>query len=265
MTFNTIRLEEDARGIATLTLARADKHNAMNAEMIAELTRAAHLISKSETIRVVILTGDGRSFCAGGDLGWMREQLDKPQDERVAEGMKLATMLRALDDLPKPLIAKVQGNAFGGGVGMMCVSDIVIAADHSMFGLTETKLGLIPATIGPYVVRRLGEGRARRIFMNATLFGAALGRRLGLVSETTDAASLDALVADEATAFLNCAPEAVAHSKAFCKYLARTPGDNSDYSAEQLAERWAHEESREGITAFFDKRKASWAKVDTHD
>ncbi|MEM8836852.1 MAG: enoyl-CoA hydratase-related protein, partial [Pseudomonadota bacterium] len=165
--YETIALTEDEDGIASLILDRPEKHNALSAQMIDELTLVAGEISASETIRAVILKANGKSFCAGGDLNWMKAQMDKPDDEKVREGMKLATMLRALDDLPKPLIACVTGNAFGGGLGMMCVADIVLSVPGAKFGLTETRLGLIPATIGPYVVRRLGEGPSRRIFMNA--------------------------------------------------------------------------------------------------
>ena len=256
--FEMIRLDETDNGIATLTLARPDKHNALNAQMIAELTQAAQVITESETIRAVILTGEGKSFCAGGDLNWMREQAEKPADEKVAEGMKLATMLRALDDLPKPLIAKVQGNAFGGGVGMMCVSDIVIAVSPIKWGLTETRLGLIPATIGPYVVQRLGEGNARRCFMNSKIFDAAAGERLGLISDVVEADALDESALSEAKAFLNCAPGAVASAKSLAKHLARSTDDPMAYTADRLAERWANEECADGIEAFFNKSKAPW-------
>ena len=260
MTYQTITLEEDERGIATLSLARGEKHNAINSEMMAELTAAAHAIAESDTIRVVILAAEGRSFCAGADLNWMREQADKSEAERVNEGIKLATMFQALDDLPKPLIGKIHANAFGGGIGMMCVCDIVLAADHAQFCVTETKLGLIPATIGPFVSRRLGEGAMRRLFMNAKIFNCDVGLQFGLVSEVFEAETLNAGVMREAEAFLKCAPTAVSDAKAFAKYLARTAGDHTDYTAARLADRWANDESAEGISAFFDKRKARWVQ-----
>lgn len=262
MTYETIVLEEDTRGIATLTLNRPDKHNALSAQMIAELTEVAGAISESKTIRVVILAGEGKSFCAGGDLGWMKAQTTKSDDEKVKEGMKLATMLQALDDLPKPLIAKVEGSAFGGGLGMMCVSDIVIAANRAKFGLTETKLGLIPATIGPYVVRRLGEGHARRVFMNSAIFDTEEALRIGLISKAVFIEDLDQAALIEAEAFLNCAPNAVADAKTFCKTLARTTDNMKNMSAEALAGRWKSPESHEGIAAFFEKRKPSWAPAE---
>lgn len=258
MTYQTIRLTQDRNGIARLILARAEKHNALNAEMIRELTEAARLIDASRTIRAVILEAEGKTFCAGGDLNWMRDQRERPEAERVREGMMLATMLCALDDMSKPLIAKVQGNAFGGGVGMMCVADIVITSDQAMFGLTETRLGLIPATIGPYVVRRIGEGAARQIFMNSKVFDAVLAVQTGLASAMVSSGELEAHVAREALAFLECAPGAVAEAKAFAKHCARTTGDLTAYTTEKLAARWANPEAAEGISAFFEKRKAAW-------
>ena len=168
--FETLQIARDARGVATLQLARAEKHNALNATMISELRYAARLLGDDESVRVVILAAAGKSFCAGGDLGWMREQAEHDRTTKMAESSRLAHMLHAIDNLPKPVIAQVQGPAYGGGLGMLSVCDIVIATTGARFGFTETRLGLIPATIGPYVVRRLGEGRARQVFMNARIF-----------------------------------------------------------------------------------------------
>ena len=149
MTFETISIAEDERGIATLTLNRPEKHNSMSAQMIAELGKAAGQLAAADDIRAVILTGAGDSFCAGGDLSWMREQFEADRKTRMAEARKLAMMLKALNELPKPLIGRVQGQAFGGGGGLMSVCDTVVAVDSARFGLTEVRLGLIPATIGP--------------------------------------------------------------------------------------------------------------------
>ncbi len=167
MSLETLRLTWDDQGIATLTLNAPEKHNALSPAMIAELTSVAARINADPAIRVVILAGEGASFCAGGDLGWMRQQMTATREQRMAEARKLAEMLYALNTLEKPLIGRVQGNAFGGGVGMISVCDVAIAAEGVKLGLTETKLGLIPATISPYVLARMGEGRARRVFMSA--------------------------------------------------------------------------------------------------
>ena len=187
---DTIRIDRDDRGVATLWLTRAEKHNALSRPMMDELTRAAADLGADPAVRVVILAADGGSFCAGGDLGWMREQMAADDATRREGARALAGMLSALNLLPKPLIARVQGNAFGGGVGMMAVSDIVVAADTARFGLTEVRLGLIPATIGPYVLARMGEPAARRVFFLARLFDAGEAVDLNLVSRRVAAADL---------------------------------------------------------------------------
>jgi methylglutaconyl-CoA hydratase len=259
MSYETLKLDIDARGAARLTMTRPDKHNAMNALVIRELGDAAAALSSDERVRVVVLAGDGKSFSAGADLGWMQEQWAKDRAGRIAEAGKLAQMLRALDDLPQPLIARVQGPAYGGGVGLMAVSDIVIASAEAKFALTETRLGLIPATIGPFVVRRIGEGHARRVFLNAKPFDAAQAHHMGLVSAVVAAEGLDTAVEVEVTAALQCAPGATRDAKALAKHLARHPAsDLATYSIEQLADRWESEEAQAGIEAFFAKVKAPW-------
>ena len=156
--YETIQIDIDAAGVATLTLSRPDKHNALSGEMIAEIHAAATAFDGDDRVRVVVLRGAGRSFCAGGDLAWMKAQINATPEDRAAAAKKLAAMLGAVNSLSKPVIAAVQGAAFGGGVGLACVSDKVIASEAATFGLTETKLGLIPATIGPYVLARMGRG-----------------------------------------------------------------------------------------------------------
>ena len=257
--FETIRIEKDARGVATLWLARAEKHNALSARMIAELTQAANLLGDDRDVRVVVLAGEGKTFCAGGDLGWMREQMAADTETRAAGARDLAMMLFALNTLPKPLIARVHGNAFGGGVGMMSVSDIVIAADTATFGLTEVRLGLIPATIGPYVLARMGEDKARRVFFSARLFGADEGERLNLVSRVVGPDALDQAVEDEVAPFLSAAPGAVAAAKAQCRaYGPPIDPARIEDSIARLVAVWEGDEAPEGIAAFFDKRKAGW-------
>ncbi|MDO5705906.1 MAG: crotonase/enoyl-CoA hydratase family protein, partial [Paracoccus sp. (in: a-proteobacteria)] len=215
--FETIRIDTDARGVATLWLARADKHNALSAQMIADLTQAAKQLGDDPAVRAVVLAAEGKSFCAGGDLGWMREQIAADAETRAAGARNLAMMLNALNTLPKPLIARVHGNAFGGGVGMMAVSDVVIAADTATFGLTEVRLGLIPATIGPYVLARMGEDKARRVFFSARLFGAAEAERLNLVSRVVAPETLDGAIEAEIAPYMAAAPGAVAAAKAQCR------------------------------------------------
>lgn len=257
--FETITLETDARGVCTLTLNRPDKHNAMSGQMLQELTLAAKRLAADDTVRVVVLTGAGKSFCAGGDLGWMRQQMDADAETRGREARVLAEMLMALNTLPKPVIGALQGNAFGGGVGMASVCDVAIGADHLKMGLTETRLGLIPATIGPYVIARMGEAKARRVFMSARLFGAAEAVELGLLAKAVPADQLAEAVEAEVAPYLNCAPGAVAAAKQLARDLGPRLDDTViDHTIEALVERWEGEEAREGISAFFEKRKPGW-------
>lgn len=259
MNMQTIEIEIDARGVATLWLARADKHNALNAAMMAELTQAARVLGADDTVRVVVLAARGATFCAGGDLGWMQEQMAADAETRGREAAKLAWMLQALNTLPKPLIGRVQGNAFGGGVGMASVCDIAIGVDTALMGLTETRLGLIPATIGPYVCARMGEARARRVFMSGRRFGASEAVDLGLLARAVPAADLDAAIEAEVTPYLDCAPQAVARAKALLRHLGPVIDEATiAHTIGELTACWEGEEAVEGIGAFFAKRKPRW-------
>lgn len=257
--FTTITIDCDTRGVARLTLARPDKHNALSAEMIVELTEATGRLARDPLVRAIVLAGAGESFCAGGDLGWMRAQMAADGATRTREATKLAMMLNALNTCPKPVIGRVHGNAFGGGVGLMAVCDVALGATGARFGLTETRLGLIPATIGPYVLARMGEAMARRIFMSARLFDADEAVALGLLARAVAVADLDAAVEAEVTPYLACAPGAVAEAKALARRLG-PPIDEAviALSIGALVRRWESPEAAEGIAAFFDKRAASW-------
>jgi len=192
----------------------------MNGAMIAELSTACARIAADDGIRAVILSGgEARSFCAGGDLSWMRAQMGMDRETRMAEARILATMLRDLNEVPKPVIGRIHGNAFGGGVGLASCCDVAIGVEGSKLGLTETRLGLIPATIGPYVVARMGEARARRVFMSARLFEAAEARELGLLARVVIPEALDAAVEREVAPYLSASPVAVASAKALTRRL----------------------------------------------
>lgn len=250
--YETIKVGVDARGVATVTLDRPDKHNAMDAGMIADLSDVATRLGNDPLVRVVVLAAAGRTFCAGGDLGWMRAQAGQDRDTKIAEARTLADMLAAWNALPKPVVARVQGPAYGGGIGLMAVSDIVVAIDGIRFGLTETRLGLIPATIGPFVVRRMGEGHARRVFLTGKPFDTAFAQRCGLVSEVCAPEALDELVEAECVAALACAPGAVAAAKALCLSLGGDPvAGHIERTVEALADRWETDEAGERIAAFF--------------
>lgn len=258
--YETIRLERDARGVVHLWLARAEKHNALGAQMIGEITRAIAELGADDTVRVVVLAAEGASFCAGGDLKWMQANIAASPEERAASARTLAEMLAALDTCPKPVIGRIHGNAFGGGIGMMSVCDVAVGGPQARFGLTETRLGLTPATISPYVVARMGAAKARRVFMSARLFGAEEARDLGLLARVVAPEELDAAVEAEVVPYLACAPGAVADAKALVRMLAG--GDKShiqDATIAALVARWESPEAVEGISAFFEKRKPGWA------
>jgi len=257
--FETVRIETDARGVATLWLARADKHNALSGLMIDELTMAAAQLGADDAVRVVVLAAEGKSFCAGGDLKWMQAQMTATADERRIEARKLADMLFALNTLPKPLIGRVQGNAFGGGIGMISVCDVAVGAAGARFGLTEVRLGLIPATISPYVLARMGEGKARRVFMSARLFDAHEARDLDLLARVVSPEDMDAAIEAEVAPYLQAAPGAVAESKRLTRMLGSpiTP-EIIDATIDRLVATWEGDEAPEGIAAFFDRRKPRW-------
>lgn len=259
--YETLSIERDERGVATLWLDREDKHNAMSGAMIEELAQAAAALAADETVRVVILAAKGKSFCAGGDLRWMQDQMAASAEERRAGARKLAMALFALNTLPKPLIARVQGNAFGGGIGMISVADVAIGAQGAKFGLTEVKLGLIPATISPYVLARMGEDKARRVFMSARLFDAEEARALNLLAKVVAPEALDDAVEAEVLPYLSAAPGAVAESKRLARMLgpAITP-EIVDATIDRLVTTWEGDEARDGIAAFFAKRKAPWVR-----
>jgi len=231
----------------------------MSGQMIAELTQAAKALAKDQAVRVVVLAARGKSFCAGADLGWMRDQFNAPPEERRIEATKLAHMLQALNTLPKPLIGRVHGNAFGGGVGMMCVCDMAIGVTGAQFGLTETKLGVTPATISPYVIARMGEAKARRVFMSSRRFDAGEAVALNLLASVVEPDQLDAAVEVEIAAYLQCAPGAVAAAKALARSLGPVIDETViDMSVASLVDRWGSQEIKEGLAAFFEKRDANW-------
>lgn len=257
--YETITLEVDEDGIANLTLNRPEKHNAMNAKMISELSDAAQKCARESDIRAVILRANGKSFCAGGDLGWMRAQASADRAGKINQASALANMLFELYQLPKPLIAIVQGAAYGGGIGLMSVCDIVFAHPSCKLSLTETRLGLIPATIGPFVIKRLGEGGARQVFFTGKTFDPDYALNLGLVSRVTE--NLERAVEAEITSILKTAPGAVARAKALClKLSGGVCQEDIDHSISELADTWESEEAQLGIAAFFNQVKPDWVK-----
>ncbi|GGL73148.1 crotonase/enoyl-CoA hydratase family protein [Wenxinia marina] len=257
---DTLTTEIDGQGVATVTLNLPDSRNALSGAMIGELTEAAEHLGADPSIRAVVLRGAGKVFCAGGDLTWMKAQIAATRAERIAEATRLADMFGRLNEMPKPLIVRIHGGAFGGGVGLACVADVAVAAEGTTFGLTETKLGLIPATISPYVIARMGEGRARQVFMSSRTFDADEAVRLGIVARVVPEPELDDAVRAEVEPFLHVAPGAVAASKR----LARELGPRIDAQVVaatilRLADTWEGDEAAHGIDAFLSRTKPRWA------
>jgi methylglutaconyl-CoA hydratase len=245
--------------VATVTLRRPEVRNALNAALIEELTHAFTSLAAEPDVRVVLLAAEGKSFCAGGDLNWMREAAGYGFEENVEDALRLARMLKAIYDCPKPVIARVQGAAFGGGAGLVAACDLAVAVESAPFCFSEVKLGLIPSVISPFVLTRLTPGEARRRFLTAETFAAVEARRIGLIAETApDEAALDAQVGAWTEALVRNGPEAMAA----CKRVLDDSGSDWETvmreTALRLAERRASAEGREGVQAFLEKRAPSW-------
>ncbi|MGR3463718.1 crotonase/enoyl-CoA hydratase family protein [Limimaricola sp.] len=258
MSYETLKLETDDRGVLTVTLNAPERRNALSAKLMDELTALSR--AEGTQARAVVLRGAGEVFCAGGDLTWMQAQIRADRDGRRHEARRLAGMLNALNTMPSPLIGRVHGGAYGGGVGLACICDVVVAEEATRFGFTETKLGIIPATISPYVLARMGEGRARQVFMSARIFDAHEAVRLGIATRAVAQADLDAAVEAEVAPYLKIARGAAARAKA----LARSLGPRIDDAVieatiDRLVEAWESPEAEEGIAAFLEKRPARWA------
>ena len=265
----------EASGIVYLCLNQPDRHNALSPEMIAALHAAFVRLGDDPGCRLICLKAapsnkqrPGRkaavgSFCAGGDLQWMREQIEAPRTSRMAEAAKLANLLRVMNGFPKPLLCAVDGNAFGGGIGVLAVCDEVLAADNLTFGLTETRLGLIPATISPYVVARIGAPAARALFMSARLFDSQMAHRIGLVTNLVPAVDFATATNAMIAPYLAASPGAMQAAKALIGRLTPATDDAVvDMTIAALADCWDHPDAGEGVDAFFAKRPPAWAKPD---
>ncbi len=250
------------RQVATITLNRPQLHNAFDDVVIRHLTEAIIAAGEDPRARVVVLAANGKSFSAGGDLNWMRRMAGYSDDENLADAEALAWLMMKLDRCPKPTIARVQGSAFGGGVGLVAACDMAVAAEGVQFSLSEVRLGLMPSVVGPYVVRAIGERAARRYFLTAERFDAAEAHRLGLVHEVVAADQLDAVVDRLIAALVQGGPVAEAEAKLLARYLADRPIDEVviPETARRIADMRASPEGREGVQAFLDKRKPAWVK-----
>lgn len=249
-----------AGGVTTVTINRPEVRNAFNDEVITEMTAVVHELGKRPEVRCIVLAGNGPAFCAGGDLNWMKSIAGYTREQNLQDASGLARMLEVLDTCPQPTVARVHGDAYAGGMGLVAACDIAIAADTVQFCLSEVRLGLIPATISPYVVRAMGARAAHRWFLTAERFSAAEAHRIGLVHEAVPADQLDAKVGEITQALVNAGPEAVKK----CKQLVHDVAGREITSGlirrtvEGIADIRVSDEGREGVRAFLEKRKPNW-------
>lgn len=252
-----VRVEGDA---VTVTLNRPEVHNAFNEDAIAEITDCFERIGRDEEVRLVVLTGAGKSFCAGGDLNWMQKSVKYTKKQNLVDAKRLSSMLHAVNDCPKPVVARIQGNALGGGCGMVAACDVSIAAEGAQFGFTEVKLGIVPAAIGPFVVRKIGESHARHHFLLGDRFGATQARHIGLVHYAVAADQLDAKVAEVVAGLRTGGPKAMGEAKMLVQAMIARPETADKVCVETIARLRVGSEGQEGLRAFLEKRRPRWSK-----
>jgi methylglutaconyl-CoA hydratase len=246
--------------VARITLSRPEVRNAFNDAVIAELTEAFQSLGQRDDVRAIVLAAEGPAFCAGADLNWMRRMADYTRAENLADAAKLAEMLRVMFECPKPTVARVQGDVFAGGVGLVAACDMVVSVDTATYCLSEVKLGLMPATISPYVIRAMGARAAHRYFLTAERFSAAEAHRIGLVHEVVGADALDAKVDELLKALTSASPNAVRACKRLVQDVAgrEITADLIEHTVAGIADIRASDEGREGVQSFLNKRKPSW-------
>jgi methylglutaconyl-CoA hydratase len=247
-------------GVATVTLNRPELRNAFNEEAIHELAVAFAALGTTGNVRAIVLAANGPAFCAGGDLNWMKKMAGYSEEENQQDAMRLADMLRTIYLCPKPTVARVHGDCYAGGMGLVAACDIVVASENAAFCLSEVKLGLIPATISPYVIKAMGEQASRRYFLTAERFTAAEAHRIGLAHEVVPAEELDATVGAIVKSLLGNSPNAVKEAKTLVREVVGQPiGDTLLIdTANRIAAIRASEEGREGVASFLEKRKPTW-------
>ena len=253
---------EIKNGVATIRMNRPEVHNAFDDALIAAMTAELRRLDQLPEARVIVLAANGKSFSAGADLNWMRRMAKYSQAENLRDAMALAGLMRTLDGVKKPTVARVQGAAFGGGVGLVACCDIAIASTEAAFSLSEVRLGLIPSVISPYVIAAIGEREARRYFLTAERFDAVEARRIGLVHDVVDSGALDEAVAGIAGQLLRGGPQALAAAKKLIADVSRRSMDDalSAETARRIAAIRVESEGQEGLTAFMEKRPPAWAK-----
>ncbi len=256
--YSTLRVDRDERGVATVTMDRQEVRNAFNAELIGELTEAARRLSQDEAVRVVVLTGAGPVFSAGADLGWMGSMREWTHDDNVADAWRVNAMMRTLYELPKPVIGRINGHALGGGVGLAAICDIAIAVEGARFGFTEVTVGIVPAVISPFVVRKVGRSFARSVFVTGERFTAARALTAGLVHEVVAEADLDTAVEAAVERCLRAGPKAAAVAKRLPDIALQPLDEASAETVEIIAALRVSDEGQEGMAAFLERRPPPW-------
>lgn len=257
-----VRVRRGDRGVATVTLCNPDRHNAFDDQIIAQLHKAFEELATDSAVRVMVLAAEGKSFSAGADLNWMRRMADYSYEENLVDARALADMLRCLNFSPMPTIARVQGAAFGGAVGLVSCCDMAIGTARASFCLSEVRIGLVPATIAPYVVRAIGERASRRYFQSAERFDADTALQLGLLSELVEEEYLDDAIERLAATLLANGPEAVRSAKELVFSVSGKPVDDAlvNETSELIAAIRVSAQGQEGLGAFLEKRKATWTQ-----
>ena len=259
---NKVITQIDSRGVAQVTLNNPDKHNAFDDQMIIELTNAFNALAVNANVRIMLLKSEGKSFSAGADLNWMKRMASYSYQQNLNDAYALAAMLKALHQMPMPTIAKVQGAAFGGAVGLITCCDIAVSSFNASFALSEVKIGLVPSTISPYVIAAIGERHAKRYFMTAERFDANTAVQIDLVHEAVDEQLLDEKVEQLITAILCNGPEAVASAKQLVFAVRGKSIDSTliEHTCKAIADIRVSAQGQEGLSAFLDKRKPNWLK-----
>ena len=260
---NTLKIERDNRGVAMIVLNRPQVHNAFDEVMIRDVIEAFRVLGADEAVRVIIIAAEGKSFCAGADLNWMQRASEYDEDQNREDAGELALMLNAIYACPKPVIARVQGNAFGGGVGVVAAADIAIGVADVQFSLSEVKLGIIPAVISPYVIEAIGARYAHRYFISAERFSAAEAFRIGLLHDLASSEDgMDEQISTLCTALLANGPKAIESAKNLIQAVSQKSIDDElmEDTIERIAQIRSTPEAKEGIRAFLEKRKPFWVK-----
>ncbi len=255
----SLLVRTDEGPVATVSLARPDARNAMNAALIEELTRCFEELAEDDGVRVVVLGGEGPVFCAGADIGYMRETAGYSYEENLEDARRLATMFRSIDELPKPVVAKVRGAAIGGGAGLVAAADVAVVAEGTRFAFSEVRLGIAPATIAPFVVRKIGLSRARALFLSGERFEASEAREIGLVHEVAPEGDLAQGTQDVVSGLLQGGPDAQAAIKGLLRQVEATePMEALGLMTGLIADLRTGEEGQEGLGAFLEKREPRW-------